>query len=60
MVEDHRTKGPFIRWLDYGVEGWSPDSFPTLRAAIDADSYGRPIIITRRVEYDVIEWKPGE
>lgn len=55
MSDPTRTVGPYIRWQDYGPEGWHPDSFPTLEAAIKSESYGNPFVITKVVQYRIIE-----
>lgn len=52
MSED--LKGPFIRWLNYGYEGWKPSSFQTLKEAIEAQRYGEEMVITKRVKWDVV------
>lgn len=42
--------GPYIVWVDYGYEGWSPTSFATkqevLHHLLQGSSYG-PAIVTR-------------
>lgn len=53
--DDDRVKGPYIRWLNYGSEGWQPDSFATLTEAVEAFGYSRDLVITKLVLYDVVE-----
>ena len=57
IAEDRqeRTKGPYIVWMDYGYEGWKPDSYATLKEAVDAPKYGNAWVMTKRVEYTVTE-----
>lgn len=47
--------GPYIRWTCYGYDGWQPSSYPTLEAALTAERNGQKIIVTKRVEYEVVE-----
>lgn len=54
-----RTAGPVIVWLDYGSEGWVPESFPTLKAALEAQRYSHDFVITRKAEYDVVDRTPA-
>lgn len=46
---------PFIRWTDFGYEGWSPMGFDTLKEALEADSYGSRWVVTKRVEWSPVE-----
>lgn len=57
MSEDDDIKGPVILWLKHAYD-WSPTSFDTVREALEADNYGNPFIITKRVDYEVVE-KPS-
>ena len=53
--------GPIIRWLDYGAyEGWHPTSFPSVRAALEADRYDMSYVITRQVAYEITEAPDGQ
>ena len=49
------AKGPVIRWLDYGYEGWKPHSFDTIRDALEWPGYGSPYVITRLAVYEVAD-----
>jgi hypothetical protein len=44
---------PFIVWVNYGTEGWSPsDDFETTDQVLDyisRETYGHPYVITKRV-----------
>lgn len=51
----HDAKGPFIRWLDFGYEGWHPHSFDTLKEAIEWTGYGHGHVITKLAAYDVVD-----
>jgi len=55
VAENDTTSGPIIRWTDYGCEGWKPDSFDTVKEALERARYGNSILITRLVQYEVIE-----
>lgn len=61
MSDPARTAGPYIRWQDYGTDGWQPDSFPMIEAALRAENNGNAFVITKRVNYRVVEIKdkPG-
>jgi hypothetical protein len=58
--QDNGTDGPYILWLDYGVDGWSPKSFPTLKDALIADRRDHDWVITKRLDFIAYEseWKP--
>ena len=50
------VEGPIIRWLDYGAyEGWKPDSYDTIKEALEDNNYGNKFIITRIVQYEIQE-----
>jgi hypothetical protein len=55
MAESDSTSGPIILWVDYGYEGWRPQSFDTIKEALEAEKYMSKYIITRIVQYDVQE-----
>jgi len=55
VAENDTTSGPIIRWTDYGCEGWKPNSYDTIKEALEADRYSSPILITRLVQYEVNE-----
>jgi hypothetical protein len=58
MIDRDETIGPFILWFDYGVEGWRPKSYLTLKEALEADRGGSHYwLITKKVEYVVFERK---
>lgn len=54
MSEPDRA-GPYIVWANYGYEGWQPKSFKTLKEALLSERYGYEIVVTKLVEYEVIE-----
>ena len=37
---------PYIVWIDYGYEGWSPTGYSTLKEAIASNKYGSEWVIT--------------
>jgi hypothetical protein len=48
--------GPYIRIQDEGYEGLSGKSFPTLKEAVEAQTYSAgPFIVVKLVKYDVVE-----
>lgn len=47
--------GPYILWLDYGCEGWKPESFPTLKQALSANRYSSNFVVTKLLDFDVVE-----
>lgn len=49
------VKGPFIRWDDYGCEGWHPVSYDTMEEALSDDRYGHQFTLTKVIEWRVIE-----
>lgn len=49
---EKNTDGPYIRWLDYGYEGWHPDSYDTLAEALEDDRYNS-FVITKAVQYEI-------
>lgn len=49
------TKGPYIMWLDYGMEGWKPESFNSIKEALLASRYQSNFVITKVCEYEVKE-----
>lgn len=55
MSSNDDVKGPFILWLDFGYEGWKPQSFNSLDEAIKADKFMSEWIITKPVDFKVIE-----
>lgn len=61
-LEEERLKqsiaGPYIVWTDYGYDGWQPESYPTLEAAVKASRdglYGCQTVIAKPVKFDVVE-----
>jgi hypothetical protein len=49
------AEGPYIMWIDYGLEGWSPQSFQTLREAVCVRPIGGDCVITHIIEREVIQ-----
>ena len=48
MTDNYHTNGPVIVWTDYGHDGWSPRSYPTVLAALEAgQTHG--FVITQRI-----------
>lgn len=45
----------YILWLDYGVEGWQPTGFDSIKKALEADKYVGSWIITKNFNYIVNE-----
>jgi hypothetical protein len=60
MSDDPDLQGPIIRWVDYGYEGWRPTSHPTLTDALVADRYATTFVLTRLVEYEVVDMSQTE
>lgn len=57
-MSDDRPEGPVVLW-HWSGEGWSHDSFADVRAALQsAHGYTDRYVITRLVDFDVIE-KPA-
>jgi hypothetical protein len=54
------AKGPIIRWRDYVYDGWRPESYDTIKEALEDDNYGNKFVITRIVQYDIQENKDYE
>lgn len=55
MIPRDDAKGPFVRWLDYGIyEGWRPQSFDTLKEALSEQDhvFGSRYVITRIVDFE--------
>ena len=55
MSNIERAKGPYIVWLNYGYDGWYPDSYNTLKEALEADKYSSEYVITKKCEYEIVE-----
>lgn len=56
MISRWDESGPYIVWVNNGLEGWAPRSYDTLREAINDDSgFGGEKVITKRVEYQIVE-----
>lgn len=55
MKPTQDIQGPIIRWDNYGVEGWKPTSFQSVRDALLAERYNSEFIITRVTEFQVVE-----
>lgn len=50
------TRGPYIKWLNYGYEGWKPYSYPDIKSALtDNNSYGNEFVITKLSIYEIKE-----
>ena len=54
VVTDDES-GPFIVWENVGYEGWHPKSYQTLKDAVSDKRYQLTFVITKRVEYEVLE-----
>jgi hypothetical protein len=55
------TKGPVVMWEYFGPDGWHPKSFATVHEAVVAGRYNQSeFIVTRPVEFDVVERSPSE
>lgn len=55
MTKKKATDGPYIVWLDFGYDGWSPESYATLKEALEAPRYDSDYVITRKCEYEISE-----
>lgn len=51
----HTYKDKYLVWTDDGCEGWSLSIYDTLEEAVKHESYGKNIIITKKVRYTVKE-----
>ena len=49
------AEGPFILWINNGYEGWSPTSYPTLKEALMGERYNSEWVVTRLIEFEVVE-----
>jgi hypothetical protein len=58
MTTPEDLAGPYILWLDYGTEGWQPRSYPSIRAALEAERYQSRYILTRTVSYKIKDTTP--
>ena len=55
MSEDTIPAGPIILWWWSG-EGWSHDSYPTVKAALESThGFTERWVICRKVDYEVVE-----
>lgn len=58
MADNWNPDGPIVVWSDYGSEGWSPRSYPTVAAAIEAGyTYGS--VLTARIQLPSVINEPG-
>lgn len=46
---------PYTAWVDYGYEGWKRTDYETLEAALKHNNYGSEMVVTKLVQYDVVE-----
>lgn len=59
-MDARRPKGPYVLWTDHG-EGWGFNDFETLKEALESDhGYSTNYVITRLVDYDVIDKVAGQ
>jgi len=52
-MANYTASGPYILWVDYGMEGWKPRSFDNPEEAITAILYGEfcnRVVLTKLVE----------
>ena len=54
MSKEEDLKGPFIRWVNYGYEGWKPESFLDLASMLTTPCH-HDFEITKKVELTVEE-----
>lgn len=47
--------GPVVVWENHGCEGWHPKSYPDLKEALSDVRYHTEFVVTKRVEFDVVE-----
>lgn len=52
---NYDAHGTYVIWIDYGVEGWKPHSFDTVREALEFNKNSDNWILMKRVKYDAIE-----
>lgn len=56
MSDADEVRKLYVRWTDYGREGWKPTGFNSLKDAIEHQSYtSGPILITKRVDWEPVE-----
>lgn len=55
MAVQFEPTEPIIIWVNYGVEGWKPKSYPSLRQALVDTRYSSDFVVTRLVQFDVVE-----
>lgn len=55
QLPNERIKGPIIVWVNYGYEGWQPESFESVKTALLAPRYGSEFVITKLVDFDTTE-----
>jgi hypothetical protein len=60
MSYNPTAEGPIIVWCDYGCEGWLPSSYPTLTDALLAYRSSTTFVLTRLVEYEVVDLSQTE
>ncbi len=53
--KETNVAGPYILWIDNGYKGWTPASFATLTEALQGATYGSPWVITKVVDFEVVE-----
>lgn len=58
-MADKGPDAPYVIWIDYGSEGWSPKGYDTPEEVLDAiasgDTHGHPFVITRRTHLSITE-----
>lgn len=54
MAEYPKNK-KYIKWINYGAEGWQPVGFDTLKEAIEHNSYGSEWVIDKAILIRVYE-----
>ena len=57
--EKYYVQGPYIVWENNG-EGWSPNSYETLKEAVLAHKYTSQWVITRPIDFKIGEAYFGE
>lgn len=49
----HDTSGPYIRWDNYGYEGWKPISYDTLNETLTDQRFASQACITKLAKYEL-------
>lgn len=54
-MSDNNHGGPYIVWENWGYEGWKPNSFDSIEAALSYHRYNTEWILTKIVNWEAKE-----